>query len=1019
MKRIVTYLLFVFITACLLVTSTIFYIARNEEIANANDYISPYSASQKPIFYGATEITLDKNVTTEFDVNDSRFRIFAKDFEDGDVTHKIKCTFNNVQPSIVGDYEIKYEVVDSHSNVAQITVPVHILDKEEKECSIIRSLYTLPAMSNLKLAGTERCNNGDRQILGIYLPAGASASIKPIDAEKNLEITFFTNTKKQNSFNSITYSNSEFQTIKNTSSDGNVYSSVPLITSPRLSEDNVVDRIYKFELKFDDSVKALDYYHYKDSEEDFKEKWKESENSFGVVDGEAIMCVVPFGDVDKLSGYKATGYGDPFESLDAFFEYYLEVVNRMDKMIGLEFDAKSLLDQNYRIKYTAVADSSSSAGAYYAGSYIAVCQSTIAPIFQYGWGTLHEIAHGYQGYLGKGTSSNGSLYLNETGNNILAHYINIDSSLYKKSDRRLGELSGCEESFNNFRKTTVQNGETIFHNNDGTYTNCNEKLYMIVNLLDAFEGSETYGKLFKFYRKLANEKGSAYYLTQDVYAMFFAEEYKVNIIPYLNAWTIDVSEETKAEILGKDFPSYMITSDTLGDKLEEIKTAENIELNYGLISEEILKKYNLKSSMKVNIEIDNPLLVKDKNVALYHKGELIKTIKIDGTSFKLSGLDTANYELKFPTVLGYDNKICTIALQVGENELTYVYSLLDKVDYSSNLTEIKILGIYGTVGYSMSFEKNYLQAKILHGGADLGNRNSEWANKPDEVFISVKVENASGNEVYKIEVKGNNYFINYECENPTITLQEGYVIKIYTQKPHLVKVYSKTTKSEISEYNSTDNEISYKITVNGLKLLNAGNFDEQQILYNISKEFIFDKIDSYIASTSEEIISNKRLDTKAKSDILDAYNCLSEQDKQQYSDLISKIISGSKPCISKTSENVTIKQKERINLYGLIEIFDNEDFYIESNSENVRIETNFDNAKTGSYFVKYFVTDSDGNISEMQINVIVKSAGILKYALIGISYITAVFLGFVILLKIVEKKKNSNSNFNKKEKGVI
>lgn len=40
----------------------------------------------------------------EFSLNDARFRIFAKDFEDMDLTQKINVTFNNVETSTVGDY---------------------------------------------------------------------------------------------------------------------------------------------------------------------------------------------------------------------------------------------------------------------------------------------------------------------------------------------------------------------------------------------------------------------------------------------------------------------------------------------------------------------------------------------------------------------------------------------------------------------------------------------------------------------------------------------------------------------------------------------------------------------------------------------------------------------------------------------------------------------------------------------------------------------------------------------------
>ena len=103
---------------------------------------------------------------------------------------------------------------------------------------------------------------------------------------------------------------------------------------------------------------------------------------------------------------------------------------------------------------TAVADAAMAGiGAYYNGNFIAVCSSTISAIFQYGWGTLHEIAHGYQGTLGKG------MFLNETGNNILAHYIQIDRTLYKKNDSYIGNLENCEQNLNNSRINCLVNNQ--------------------------------------------------------------------------------------------------------------------------------------------------------------------------------------------------------------------------------------------------------------------------------------------------------------------------------------------------------------------------------------------------------------------------------------------------------------------------------------------------------------------------------------------------------------------------------
>lgn len=1002
MKKIFMFL-FGLILACGLVVSLPFSKSEN---ASAESFVSFYSTKNAPLFYGATEITIDKNVTSSFSEKDSRFRIFAKDFEDGDISDKIRCVENTVQSTVCGDYVLKYEVTDSHSNTSTIDVPVHVLDKEEGECKVVRTIYAIPAMKNLSLVGTERCNNGDRQILGIFLPENQSAQIKMIEGNKNLQITFFTNTKLKNSFATINCNSEEYQTITN--NKGSEFpASVPLVTSPRLDEEKI-NEVFKIEVKYDKNVKALDYYHYKDDEQEFKNNWKKSENEFGVVDGEAIMCVVPFQDVDKLSGYVASGYGNPFESIDSFLGYYKEVVDRMDKMIGLEFDATSALDQNYRIKYTAVADSSSSAGAYYAGNYIAVCQSTIAPIFQYGWGTLHEIAHGYQGSLGKG------MFLNETGNNVLAHYIQMDTSLYKKSDRYIGALESCEEKWNNSRYSQIKDGKTIFNNDDGTYTNTHEKLYCIVNMLDAFEGSQTYAKLFKFYRKLVSEGKSDGLQVCDVYAKFFAEEYSVNIIPYLKAWTMPVSESVEAEILELGLPSMFLLKDTVSDEmLGNVISGENLKIKYGLVSDETLKNYQVEGSLKLELEIDNFNLVKGKNVALFKGDEVVCIKKIEAKEVDFGTLPVGSFEIKLPVIYEFEQKLCSAYVCEGENSVKFVFesSVVDNSKHPVNLT---IFGIYGTVGFSMSFDEDFANATMTYGQANIGNMGFD----EESVFVSVKVEDSGGNGKFNVEVKGKQYFFQVESDK-TLEFSENDKITIQTQRPDLVKVVSKQTGNRVDAYNfSGSNTIELIVTSKGLKLASNDEFDPESVLYEHDKTKFIDIIENYQEKAKEQELQNKRVNASEKIDVLNAFEALNETDKSIFVNFVNKIKKGGAPTIVQNQESVKISTGDTLDLYSLISIFDNEDFEIESNSKNVEIHTNFVNHVAGTYDVTFVACDSDGNKTTKTISVEVSKIAeenekqnklSHKQVVVAVSLISGglvvLFLIAIVSLKVLKKKE--------------
>ena len=114
-KKVLLFMLFI----CSLFLSNVLIIQAQE---TQSDFY--WSDKNEPIFYGATKIEMSKNAISSFDINDIRFRVFAKDFEDGDLN--IECIENNVEVNKVGEYQIKYQVKDSHNNLVTLEVPVKV-----------------------------------------------------------------------------------------------------------------------------------------------------------------------------------------------------------------------------------------------------------------------------------------------------------------------------------------------------------------------------------------------------------------------------------------------------------------------------------------------------------------------------------------------------------------------------------------------------------------------------------------------------------------------------------------------------------------------------------------------------------------------------------------------------------------------------------------------------------------------------------------------------------------------------
>ena len=225
-------------------------IKKENEKKNPERYCGTKNA---PLLYGATKITLKKGIIDEFNVLDSRFRIFAKDFEDGDLTPNITSS-GEVKVDEVGDYEIIYSVTDSHNNKTTLTVPVIVTDNENTKITVERTIYTTPSVWNMDLAEFSRCNYGDRQILGIFLTANQSIKARIISAEKNLKIAFINNDEYNETAKTIP-TTGEWITLENIKEDVG-YDSVPLLSTTVLSRENTtINKTYKIELEYDETIK--------------------------------------------------------------------------------------------------------------------------------------------------------------------------------------------------------------------------------------------------------------------------------------------------------------------------------------------------------------------------------------------------------------------------------------------------------------------------------------------------------------------------------------------------------------------------------------------------------------------------------------------------------------------------------------------------------------------------------------------------------------------------------------------
>lgn len=377
MKRAISTLLAINLFISLLFSSNLAY-ASNKEIVNDENYTTKgyWSKSNAPEFYGTTKIVLKKGDV--FSLKDTRYRIFARDFEDFDLTQNIQAK-HNVNTNDVGQYEINYSVTDSHGNTKTIDVPVTVTDDPDVKPMIERTMYTLADIDNVKAMEIERGHNHDRQMLGLFIKANSNVQIRKTAGNSNLSYTMLNNDKLTEATKTIT---NEWQTITFE------HDYTPFIKTLYKHKAPV-----KVEIQWDSEdtgVKELNYYHEGDNEEAFFKKWREDVNTYSVVESYILTVLVPYTDIKEISGYYTKGFG----SLDAFFEYYRKVVETYDKTLGLDYAPDNPYGQNVNARFFVKANAHGVGAAYYAGDHIGVNKPKVSSFFEANWRGLHEIGHG-------------------------------------------------------------------------------------------------------------------------------------------------------------------------------------------------------------------------------------------------------------------------------------------------------------------------------------------------------------------------------------------------------------------------------------------------------------------------------------------------------------------------------------------------------------------------------------------------------------------------------------------------
>lgn len=260
--------------------------------------------------------------------------------------------------------------------------------------------------NNTAQAGTLRGQNHMRQSLDIVVPANTKAYIRSKDVvnKKQLTAELITDSSKSDARTNFALDNQwhEIQASK----DGALFIKTPS------NLDGPVDVEYYVE-----GNKGVDMPHYKlnGDIEKFKRDWQETDAEFAVAESEHSQILIPHVDKDYVLDMENTSNPIGFKSLDETLNYHEDMLKHYDHWLGL--DDSSDIDANSPQQYFIRADKTGAGAAYYNPDHTATNGDSVVPFLSRSWLLLHEVGHGYDGYVVHPNTAT-DIVLLETWNNI-------------------------------------------------------------------------------------------------------------------------------------------------------------------------------------------------------------------------------------------------------------------------------------------------------------------------------------------------------------------------------------------------------------------------------------------------------------------------------------------------------------------------------------------------------------------------------------------------------------------------
>lgn len=702
----------------------------------------------------------------------------------------------------------------------------------------VKEITSLEEPTWIFQAGISKGKYHDRQDLGFILQRNTSLKVRQTNPnfKDKLTVRLLSNDSKNEK--SIQVGN-EWITIQGDTP------LVPFIDTPYGEEPALLE----YQVGNESATKPLPIYKQQGSVSQFFSTWDQFDGEYALIQGESFQLFIPKKDKELVRSLK------DFQSLDELIAYYEDIFAMYDSIIGL--DGSTVENKKSQNRYFLKADISGAGGAYYGANWTAnSTDSTKMWLDKLSWGTLHEIAHGYQAGF-----DNQGIFTGEVSNNLFG--VQYQYSKYGKKADQVGWL------FNFGKKEQVERNlynALMKENKNYNDLDLRQKL-ILLTMAKQKAGNEAFAKMYQGYRKLASnaafKKGD--HSLPDLMNQYYSENVQVDFTPVFERWGFKLNHKQIEMNRAKGYPAvtslaYIVPESQLAKARALVDPDIPINSNFEIVTNQQIASLGLKGNLHIHLNTNEIDTLKGGKIKLKEGNTVIQEKTIETADINLQDVPNGVYTVEISgekTDSMYHFSTYYAYVKEKDNSLTID---VNKMKVSNLVNEtIQFLGL----GDDQFAELNTdLEQKRAVFTVTTKTPHSYYAG---EKYASIELFNEKGEKIYTKEMEGTNVTVVKDI----IPLKEGYRIKIYHDE---VKKRLTSKAAIINPMNKTNEFIMTKW---GLKNTYLQNNPERNLIQRIDEE-----MEAIIGNPFLKEIPMQKLEMKKN--VWMAINMLSEPQKITY-----------------------------------------------------------------------------------------------------------------------------------------